>query len=410
MGRECCSSRHAAVAPAPRAGASGQGRGARALARAGGGANGGGGEELPLAALVVAPLASIMAGAGGAVQGAVQAVLGAGDALTLLVGTAAPLLLRRLDSQQQANSNDSDADATTATAKRARGLPTLSARDITTFRALARAGGEVGGGLLSLGGLAAVAAVSRMSPCGPGCCDSTPLERAANVLTSAPYVVVGLRAARRRRTPEGRAWGLSMAAVGAASTFFHAAPRGPAKELGRKLDYWAIAASSALLCRALRPGGGVPRRLTAASLAATPFRPFPVSTLNTLAMELEFLRRAAAHGGPGGRSEGLRGQQMLHSACALGAMVFFSLEGALPHVPLLHSSWHLLSSVSCATTNALLEDVERGMGLAVDHRAAAGGGGGDGDAKAPALAPRAAAAAAAAGRPSLEMYVVPLEA
>jgi hypothetical protein len=345
---------------------------------------------------VVAPLASIMASAVPAVQGALS---GAGDAVTLLVATALPPLLRRLD-----GGNNKDDDEKPPSSSSSRSLPTLSAKDITTFRALARAGGEVGSGLLSMGGLVAVAAVSKMSPCGPGCCDGNRLERAANVLTSLPYVAVGLRAASRRRTPEGRTWGLSMAGVGAASMFFHAT-KGPLKEVGRKLDYWAIAGSSALLCRALKPGGGVPRRLTAASLAVTPFRPFPVSTLNTLAMELEFLRRAAANGGPGGQSEGLRAQQLAHSACALGAMAFFSLEEVFPRAPLLHSTWHLLSSVSCATTNALLEDVERDLGLCPPV-----GGGGEAAAAIGGATKPAASPARATGRRSLEMLVLPLEA
>lgn len=103
-----------------------------------------------------------MASALPAVQGAVQ---GAGDAVTLLVATALPPLLRRLDGKQQRR-EEGEGDAGDAGKRARRLLPTLSAKDITTFRALARAGGEVGSGILSMGGLVAVAAVSKMSPCG----------------------------------------------------------------------------------------------------------------------------------------------------------------------------------------------------------------------------------------------------
>jgi hypothetical protein len=51
-----------------------------------------------------------------------------------------------------------------------------------------------------------------------------------------------------------------------------------------------IAASSALLTRSLFPG--LPPLLTAASLAATPFKPFLVTTGNALALEGKFLQRA----------------------------------------------------------------------------------------------------------------------
>jgi hypothetical protein len=353
-----------------------------------------------------------------AVQGAVQ---GAGDAVTLLVATGLPPLLRKLQQQLppplggggDSDDNDDDDDGkgqrrSSSSSKTAansssstRRLAVLSAKDLTTFRAVARLSADAGASLLSLGGLAAVAAAARMSPSGPGCCDHCGRERWANVATSAPYIAVGLRAFQRRRTPEAKAWGLSMAGVGLASAFFHAS-KGEMRTWGRRLDYWSIGASSALLCRALRPGGGVPRRLTAASLLMTPFRPFPVSTANTLAMEFDFLRRAAVNGGPDGQSPGLRTQQLLHSAAALGAISFFALEEALPRAPFLHSTWHLLSSVSCATTNALLEDVERDLGLV-----APGGKRGQQQQQQQQLV-GSKSPGAGGGRQSIEMFVTPL--
>lgn len=48
---------------------------------------------------------------------------------------------------------------------------------------------------------------------------------------------------RRRRGPQGRAWGASMLGVCAGSLAFHASSGGW-RSLGRKVDYWAIAASS----------------------------------------------------------------------------------------------------------------------------------------------------------------------
>lgn len=65
---------------------------------------------------------------------------------------------------------------------------------------------------------------------------------------------------------------------------------GKCRELGRRLDYWMIASSSALLTRALYPG--LPAVATALSLASTPFKPFLVTTGNAMAMEGKFLHRA----------------------------------------------------------------------------------------------------------------------
>jgi hypothetical protein len=71
---------------------------------------------------------------------------------------------------------------------------------------------------------------------------------------------------------------------------------GKCRELGRRLDYWMIALSSAMLTRALYPG--LPPVATAVSLASTPFKPFLVTTGNAMAMEGKFLQRALQN--PGG--------------------------------------------------------------------------------------------------------------
>jgi hypothetical protein len=79
-------------------------------------------------------------------------------------------------------------------------------------------------------------------PQGPGCCDHNGFERFANVLTSVPYVAVGIHAYRNRQTEAGRLWGASIAGVGVASGVYHATS-GRAKQWARKGDFWAIAYS-----------------------------------------------------------------------------------------------------------------------------------------------------------------------
>lgn len=208
------------------------------------------------------------------------------------------------------------------------------------------------GALVQYGGiLSAVAGV--MSPQGPGCCDLHGPDRAANLVTTIPYALIGLHGMRERKTPEGRAWGASLVGVAAGSCAFHGS-WGRCRPLGRKLDYWLIAASSAMLTRALYPNQ--PAAVTAASLAATPFRPFLVSTVHTLAMEVAFLRRAL-------RDPALRPAQRMHSAAAAAGMALFFAEDARPHTPFIHAGWHCLSAVATGAIHSLLADAEARQGL-----------------------------------------------
>lgn len=55
----------------------------------------------------------------------------------------------------------------------------------------------------------------------------------------------------------------------------------------------------------------------------------------------------------------IRGAQKLHSAACLAGMAVFALEDAsVPHVPLVHASWHCLSAFSTSLVNCALADVE----------------------------------------------------
>ncbi|KAI8473911.1 MAG: hypothetical protein J3K34DRAFT_518620 [Monoraphidium minutum] len=255
---------------------------------------------------------------------------------------------------------------------------------------------QAAGSLVQYGGvLSAVASV--MSPQGPGVCDHCRRERGANLLTSLPYAWIGVHGLRRRTTHRGRAWGASLLGVAGGSLAFHASS-GRWRSLGRKADYWVIAVSSSMLTRALYPGQ--PASVTAASLLATPFRPFAVTTLHTTAMELAFLRRALA-------DASLRPAQRAHSGAALLGMGIFFFEDARPHVPFIHAAWHLCSASATAAVHALLADTEARL-------AAAGAGGGGAKRRAAARrlpAPlgceRAAAAAGAAAGPQ-ELAVLPL--
>lgn len=81
----------------------------------------------------------------------------------------------------------------------------------------------------------------------------------------------------------GKVYGGSLIGVGAASGWFHAS-KGRWRAVARKLDYWACAFSAACLTRCVFPE--MSPVVTGMSLGLTPFRPFLVSSLNTLAMEV----------------------------------------------------------------------------------------------------------------------------
>lgn len=239
------------------------------------------------------------------------------------------------------------AAAASAAAASIKALPSIAIVDgAGAWRAKLLAPASLG---LSLGGVVSAAA-GALSPQGGGCCDFNRTERIANLVSSLPYAWIGHHALRHRKSRAGRAWGVGMFGVCAASTAFHASS-GRFRELGRRVDYWTIAVASGLLTRALYPS--LPPVLTAASVAATPFAPFAVTTTNALALEGAFLARAL-------QNPDLRGAQKLHSAaCVAGMAVFSAEEASVPHVPLVHASWHLLSAISTAMVNCCLADVER---------------------------------------------------
>jgi hypothetical protein len=81
-------------------------------------------------------------------------------------------------------------------------------------------------------------------------------------------------------------------------------------------------------------------------------RPFLVSAGNAMAMESKFLQRSFAN-------PDLRGAQKLHSAACLAGMAVFAVEDAsVPHVPLVHATWHCLSALGTGLVNHVLADAE----------------------------------------------------
>lgn len=196
--------------------------------------------------------------------------------------------------------------------------------------------------------------LSSARPQGHGVCDHNDFERRANILTSLPYLAIGMHMLRKRQTAEGRWYGASLLGVGAGSMTYHCS-RGRWRAAGRKVDYWAISAASAALVRASRPG--TPRAATALSLALTPFQPFAVVCVNGAVAEMDFLQRAR-------RRPGLQRAHALHIATSAAGGAAFVGEEVRPKMPLIHTAWHLLSAASVAATGAFFADLEAAGPLA----------------------------------------------
>lgn len=179
-------------------------------------------------------------------------------------------------------------------------------------------------------------------------------ERTANVLTSLPFLALGWHMHRQRLTPEGRQHALSLMAVGAAATLYHATS-GRARRIARKVDYWTIAVSSAAMVKSVYADSPGVRRAANLSLLAVPFRPFLVSTAGALLVQAEFVRQAVTH-------KAVRGDLKRHyAAAALGVGAFFAEDLVMYSGwgGYVHSAWHCLACYGTATLGALLAHKER---------------------------------------------------
>lgn len=179
-------------------------------------------------------------------------------------------------------------------------------------------------------------------------------ERTANVLTSLPFLALGWHMHRQRLTPEGRQHALSLMAVGAAATLYHATS-GRTRQIARKIDYWTIAVSSVAMVKSVYADSPGVRRAANLSLLAVPFRPFAVSTSNALLMQTEFARQAVQH-------KSVRGDLKRHyAAAALGVGAFFAEDLVMYSGwgGYVHAAWHCLACYGMATLNGLLSHKER---------------------------------------------------
>lgn len=181
-------------------------------------------------------------------------------------------------------------------------------------------------------------------------CDWSPSERWINMLTSLPYALVGMHMFRNTKRRGSKLYAASQVSVGAAAFAYHAS-KGRARVWCRRGDYWSIALGSIVMTNAVFPQ--MPRAVSVAGMAATPFLPFVVSSANTMAMELEYLRRAVGN-------EHLRKDHLVHCLAGAAGLALFALDEIHPHIPCCHAAWHALSCLSVTKTLPLIQDIERG--------------------------------------------------
>lgn len=168
-------------------------------------------------------------------------------------------------------------------------------------------------------------------------------ETVVNVLTSIPFVAIGLQTPRKNLNC--KIYANSLIGVGVASSLYHVS-RGRMRKYTRWADYTMIATATVCLSRALRDENS--KLLMAVSALALPIQPLMVSAVHTGMMEVAFARRAL-------KDPNLKMAHNMHKMSSLLGAALFIADDAFPQTPFLHAAWHLAAAVGVATCNKLLE-------------------------------------------------------
>ncbi|KAK3133304.1 hypothetical protein QOZ80_6AG0534880 [Eleusine coracana subsp. coracana] len=174
-------------------------------------------------------------------------------------------------------------------------------------------------------------------------CDKHAGETIANVVTSLPFIILGLQTPRKNLNTA--IYANSLVGVGIASSLYHSS-KGEIRKFLRWADYTMIATTTLCLSRALRNEN--PRLLMAASTLLLPFQPLMVSALHTGMMEVSFARRASIE-------PELRMAHNLHKMSSLLGGALFIADDCFPDTPYIHAAWHLAAAMGTATCNKLLK-------------------------------------------------------
>ncbi|GAV63128.1 hypothetical protein CFOL_v3_06649 [Cephalotus follicularis] len=173
--------------------------------------------------------------------------------------------------------------------------------------------------------------------------DQNFIETAANVLTSLPFIALGIQAPRKNMNT--KLYANSLIGVGVASSLYHCS-RGKLRKYLRWADYTMIATASVFLSRALRDENS--KLLMVASTFLLPIQPLMVSAVHTGMMEVAFAKRAL-------KDPDLRMAHNVHKMSSFLGGAFFIADDVFPKTPFLHAAWHLAAAVGVGTCNKLLE-------------------------------------------------------
>ncbi|PIA26521.1 hypothetical protein AQUCO_09100005v1 [Aquilegia coerulea] len=178
------------------------------------------------------------------------------------------------------------------------------------------------------------------------CCiqgDRNFVETIANVLTSLPFIALGINAPRKNLNT--KLYANSLIGVGVASSLYHSS-RGELRKYLRWADYTMIATATVCLSNALRNEN--PKLLMAATALFLPVQPLMVSAVHTGLMEVAFAKRALSE-------PELRMAHNVHKMSSLLGGVLFIADDVFPSTPYLHAAWHLAAAIGVGTCNKLLE-------------------------------------------------------
>ncbi|KAF6154225.1 hypothetical protein GIB67_001121 [Kingdonia uniflora] len=195
--------------------------------------------------------------------------------------------------------------------------------------------------------------------------DQNAIETIANVLTSIPFIALGIHAPRQlcksnfdhqvgvksnfmydgfRKNLNSKLYANSLIGVGVASCLYHSS-RGELRKYLRWADYTMIAASTVCLSRAISNEN--PKLVMATSALFLPIQPLMVSAFHTGLMEVEFAKRALSE-------PDLRMAHTVHKMSSILGGALFVADDVFPRTPYLHAAWHLAAAIGVGTCNKLL--------------------------------------------------------
>jgi len=172
--------------------------------------------------------------------------------------------------------------------------------------------------------------------------DQSVAETIANVMTSLPFIALGLQAPRKNLNC--KLYANSLIGVGVASSLYHTS-RGRLRKYLRWVDYSMIASSTVCLSRAIRNEN--PKLLMAASALCLPFQPLLVSAVHTAMMEVALAKRAV-------ENPNLKTAHNVHKLSFLLSGALFVADEVYPKTPFIHAAWHLTAAIGVGTCNKLL--------------------------------------------------------